>query len=39
MYSAPMCCHAYLLNICYEMTVMKAVTLSMTIAALKLLLV
>ena len=39
MYYAPMCCHAYLPIICYQMTVMKAVTLSMTIAALKFLLV
>ena len=34
MYFAPMCCHAYLPIICYQMTVMKVVTLSRTIAAL-----
>ena len=39
MYYAPMCCHAYLRIICYQMTVIKAMTLSMTIAALKFLLV
>ena len=39
MYYAPMCCHAYLEIICYQMTVMKAVTLSMTIEAMKFLLV
>ena len=39
MYYAVMCCHAYLSIISYQMTVMKAVTLSMTIEALKFLLV
>ena len=39
MYYAPMCCHTYLPIICYQMTVMKAVILSMTRAALKFLLV
>ena len=39
MYYALMCCHAYLSIICSQMTVMKAVTLSMTIEALKFLLV
>ena len=34
MYFAPMCCHAYLPIICYQMIVMKVVTLSRTIAAL-----
>ena len=33
MYYAPMCCHAYLSIICYQMTVMKAVILSMITAA------
>ena len=36
MYYAPMCCHTYLPIIWYQMRVMKAVTQSMTIAALKL---
>ena len=39
MYYSPMCCHTYFSIICYQMTVMKAVTLSMTIEALKFLLV
>ena len=39
MYYAPMCCHAYLPITCYQMTVMNAVTLSVTTAALKSLLV
>ena len=38
MYYSPMCCHTYFSIICYQMTVMKAVTLSMTIEALKFLL-
>ena len=35
MYFTPMCCRAYLPIICYQMAVMKVVTLSRTIAALK----